>query len=198
MNWDSEAAGWDDNPAVKAYNQAAFVSLVESCGQRGISVKGAKALDFGCGTGLLTEALAASAAAVTAVDISAAMVAVLRDKIQQNRISNVQALHGAVETLGLAGDYDLITCSSVCGFLPDYPGTAKTLAGLLRPGGLFIQWDWAWTEGEGDEPGYGLRPEEIRAALEGAGLKDVVVDTGFSLPFEEMVMAPLRGVGQRA
>ena len=52
--WDEFAAGWNDDPAAVSYSRAAHGSLIDILDQRGRSVAGT-VLDFGCGTGLLTE-----------------------------------------------------------------------------------------------------------------------------------------------
>ena len=179
MGWDEEAENWDDNPAVQTYSRAAFRSLL---GLSGLSLEGKRVLDFGCGTGLLTAAMAAEATSVVGLDVSAPMVEGLRRK----ELPNVTALVGGVHDHEL-GRFDLVTCSSVCAFLDDYPGTVRALAALLRPGGWFVQWDWE-LDPEAEEP-YGL-------SRDGAGLVDVAVRVGFSEPFEGMTMAPLMGIGR--
>ena len=92
--------------------------------------------------------------------------------------------------------YDLVVCSSVCAFVDDYPGLLRELAASLRPGGLFVQWDWE-LDPDADEP-YGLTREAMRSALLKADLEVIVVETGFELPMGELVMRPLMGVGRRS
>ncbi len=192
MSWDEEAATWDDNEAVRCYAAAAFKSLEQTASAHGLDLAGASALDFGCGTGLLTEKLAGTCARVDAVDSSAAMLAVLQDKIARGGWSHVHTFNALPEA---EGRHDLVLCSSVCAFLEDYPSTVTGLAGQLREGGLLLQWDWE-LDPEADEP-FGLTREGIRAALQGAGLQVLSVDTGFSVPFEDQTMRPLLGVGRR-
>lgn len=197
MSWDDAAASWDDDPAVRTYAGAAYRSLLEALEQRGQRLDGAAVLDFGCGTGLLTEAIAPKAGRVIALDISAAMVAVLERKVAAGGLDHVEPIAGDLSRLLADPDrapLDLIVASSVCGFLPDYPKTVTELASLLRPGGLFVQWDWAYTSS--DEGPYGLKETQIEAALTGAGLVQVTVDIGFDAPLGEHRMRPWRGIGQ--
>ncbi len=56
--WDDAAAGWDDDEAVRSFTAAAHTSLLAVLARADKSLDGAKALDFGRGTGLLTERLA--------------------------------------------------------------------------------------------------------------------------------------------
>ena len=190
--WDSYAQGWDEDPGARLYAEAAFASLQSAMQQRGVLLAGASVLDFGCGTGLLTERLVADGAAVTAVDTSAAMLAVVQSKVVEYGWTTVTT---SVELPESTSRFDLIVCSSVCSFLDDYPGMVATLAGLLAPGGLFVQWDWEFDETDGDP--HGLSRTQITDALTAAGLAQVSVDIGFEIPFEDQTMRPLMGQGQR-
>ena len=191
MSWDDEAETWDDDPVVRTYSRAAYRSLVEHLSGAGVSLEGAAVLDFGCGTGLLTAAMAAHAREVVGYDLSAAMTA----KLAAKNLENVRALSGhlAEHDLGL---FDVITCSSVCAFLPDYPATVVELTRLLAPGGTFVQWDWELDPSA--EEAFGLARGDIERALREAGLQDVAVRVGFREPVEDMLMAPLMGTGRRS
>jgi predicted TPR repeat methyltransferase len=161
--------------------------IVKSCG---VALAGARVIDFGCGTGLLTEQLVLAGAAVHGVDTSPAMLDVLDGKVARHRWTNVTT---SAEPPATAPLYDLIACSSVCSFLDDYPGTVADLVSLLRPGGLFVQWDWERTS---DDP-HGLSRDEITDALERAGLVEISVNTGFSVSVDDQTMSPLAGHGRR-
>ncbi len=187
--WDDYAEGWDDDVAVQAYAEAAFGMLLNVLARHGISLQGAEVLDFGCGTGTLTERVAAHGAVVQAVDTSTAMLGVLEDKVANAGLSGVSTSL----VIPAASSFDFVLCSSVCAFLDDYPGTVRELVSLLRPGGIFIQWDWEWKEDDA-EP-FGLSRSVIRATLTEVGLGDVVVDTAFSVSIEGHEMAPVIGHG---
>ena len=200
MDWDDEADRWDEDEAVRAYARAAFESLSRVCGERGVQLGGARAFDFGCGTGLLVERLAPVCEAVVALDTSPRMIERLREKVERLKFGNVQTTTDSLEraassgTALLAVPFDLVTCSSVCAFLDDYPRTAALLAGLLRPGGLFVQWDWELDPNDA-EP-FGLSRQEVQEALFGAGLEAVQVETAFEVPLGDVTMRPLMGVGR--
>ncbi|MGF1469571.1 MAG: class I SAM-dependent DNA methyltransferase [Sandaracinaceae bacterium] len=195
--WDEYADGWDADPAARAYAEAAFDSLTATLATRGSSLVDARVLDFGCGTGLLTERLSGVGARVVALDLSSKMLAQLDAKVADGGWTHVRTLVGShPEATALGETFDLVVCSSVCAFVPDYPGTVAALAALLRPGGLFVQWDWE-LDPDADEP-YGLTRDGIRSALERAGLVDVGVETAFERPIGDMVMRPLMGVGRRS
>lgn len=188
-SWDAYADGWDQDEGARAYAEAAFASLLTVVAEAGVDLDGARVVDFGCGTGLMTERLVGVGASVHAVDTSPAMLAVLDAKVDERGWSQVTT---GAEPPVAQGSHDLIVCSSVCSFLDDYPGTAAELVGLLRPGGLFVQWDW---ERSGDDE-HGLTRTEIQDALGRAGLDQVVVETAFSVSMGEATMEPLIGHGR--
>ncbi len=189
--WDEYAEGWDDDPYVRSYAAAAMTSLRDAVRLAGLSLDGATIVDFGCGTGLLTEQLVDDGAIVTAIDTSTAMLDALEAKIAERGWS--QVVTGADLPAGREV-WDVVACSSVCSFLDDYPGTVAQLVARLRPGGLFIQWDWERT---GTDP-HGLSVEEIRKALTGAGLVEITVATAFEVEIGGDTMAPLVGHGTRS
>lgn len=187
MSWDEQAATWDDAPAVRAFAAAAYASLNRVLDGRGTGLSGRRVLDFGCGTGLLTVAMADTAREVVGFDTASAMVAVLNGKGRSNVV-------GRSGTLDEVGDgFDLVTCSSVCSFVDDYPGTVRALVDRLVVGGWFVQWDWEFDPRDDG----GLSRDAIRAALTEAGLVDIVVETGFEEPFGRMTLDPVMGVGRR-
>lgn len=187
--WDESAEGWDGDEATRAYAAGAFASLctlLEPSALTGLSV-----LDFGCGTGLLTEQLvAAGAAHVYAVDTSPAMLAVLDEKVVEHAWSGVTTSRTVPAG---PGAFDVVVCSSVMAFVDDYPAVAVQLVGLLVPGGRFVQWDWERVD---DDP-HGLSRPEIAAALVEAGLENVTVEIGFEADAYGQTMRPLMGIGQR-
>ena len=192
MTWDEAAATWDTDEVTRAYAAAAFASLERLLATEATSLDGARVLDFGCGTGLLTEQLASRCSAIDAVDASQSMLAVLAAKIEREGWQHVRAL---AEVPAESAPYNLVVCSSVCAFLDDYPAEVSRLAEGLRPGGLFMQWDWELDPAD-DEP-FGMTRDGIRSGLTGAGLEVIQVETAFSVPIGEHTMRPLLGVGRK-
>ena len=190
--WDDHADGWDDDPAARAYSRAAFDSLTEPLSSCDISLRGSTVIDFGCGTGLLTERLVAAGASVHAIDTSARMLSVLQGKVERAGWTGVTT--GSIIPPP-SPTSDLIVCSSVCSFLDDYPAVVRQLVARLRPGGVFVQWDWERDEADPDS--HGLTRAEIADTLAGAGLQHRLVDTGFTVLANDQQMSPLMGSGQR-
>lgn len=199
MSWDDYADDWDEDEGARAYSQAAFERLTRLCAERSVRFAGARLCDFGCGTGLLTEKLATACGAVVALDTSAKMIDRLRRKVERLGLTHVQTttepLEKAVDDATLFGDqFDIIVCSSVCAFLDDYADTVNILVKQLKPGGLFVQWDWE-LDPDAREP-FGLTREHVRAALRASGLETIEVTSAFEVSIDDTTVHPLMGVGQ--
>lgn len=103
------------------------------------TLKGARALDVGCGGGLLAESLAACGAATTGIDRSGKALAVARIHAEKTgakvRYETSDAQSWAA---GHVGAYDVITCMEVLEHVPDVPNTVAACATMLKPGGYFF------------------------------------------------------------
>lgn len=192
-NWDEHAENWDRDERVRFYADQAFASLIEFVAVHDNEWKSKRVLDFGCGTGLLTEKLAPLVGEVIAVDTSPNMIEVLREK----KIGNVTAIRANIDDQTIApwfSSFDLIVTSSVCGFLPNYEATIGVLSQTLGTPGYFVQWDWL---SSGDEE-FGLTVDRVSNAFRGANLKCVHVDCAFTVAFEDEKMPVLIGVASAA
>ena len=190
--WDQHAADWDGRAAVQTYAVKAFRSLTSLAEETGFSLAGCSALDFGCGTGLLTERLANICAHIDAFDTSPSMRDVLSAKIDRHQWRHVRLL----DQLPPAPQrYDLIVCSSVLSFVDDYPEMVDMLLGHLAMGGLFVQWDWELDPS--DDQSHGFTREQIRRTLTEAGLTSVAVGVAFEVTVDGSTMSPLIGSGCR-
>ena len=96
-----------------------------------------RALDFGAGTGNLTGKLLRMNYAVTAIDISAEMCAILKKKYSAYiKAEKLVVLNSPIENVSFdKGEFDLITCYSVLHHLPDYVGAVQRLSFFLKKGG---------------------------------------------------------------
>lgn len=189
-SWDDIADEWDKNEAVILYCQKAYESLLESIDLTGLDV-----MDFGCGTGLLTERIVHQASSVVAIDPSEKMIAVLADK-QLHNVSVVQSeltqeLIDHNETLRRG--FDLILASSVLAFVPDYQQTLHRLKRLLRKGGYLVQWDWLQ---RAEEPGFGFSQEVIESALNQAGFSKHSLSIPFSMESPDQPMKVVMAVAE--
>lgn len=188
-SWDDYADGWDSNKDVRSYAEKAFKSLCSI-----VDLNGLRVLDFGCGTGLLTAKMEPFADRIVALDNSEKMISILKNK----KINNVETLAISLTKKSIKSNtalhtkFDLITASSVCAFLSDYEDTVGLLKMLLKPQGLFVQWDWLKTE---NDPDFGLSKADIEKAFIKSGLQIKSITEPFSLESEQGSMSVLMGVG---
>jgi predicted TPR repeat methyltransferase len=189
-SWDEYAENWDKDESAIAYSVEAFKSLDSI-----VSLENMAILDFGCGTGLLTEKLSASANHVVALDSSTKMITVLKRKSLPNVTAIAESLTESLvnKHLSLQGGFDLIVASSVCGFLPEYEKTLGLLKSLLVPSGIFVQWDW-WSQ-DGDSE-FGLSEDRVGFAYKTAGLIKVSVTQPFTMSSSKGAMPVLMGVAK--
>ncbi|MEE4184291.1 MAG: bifunctional 2-polyprenyl-6-hydroxyphenol methylase/3-demethylubiquinol 3-O-methyltransferase UbiG [Gammaproteobacteria bacterium] len=98
---------------------------------------GARAVDVGCGGGLLTEALARSGAQVTGIDMAGGPLTVARLHQHQSELSDIEYLESTAEELAVArpAGFDVVTCMEVIEHVPDPVSLVHACAQLTRPGG---------------------------------------------------------------
>ncbi len=171
--WDEYADNWDIDPSVEDYAKKAYAELVNN-----INIDGLTVLDFGCGTGALTQLISPRVKSIVAIDPSSKMIEYLDKKALNNVLSLPDYLSKelVVNRPELASKFDLIVASSVCSFLPDYEATLAMLTSLLKEKGFFVQWDWL---SDDDSSDMGLTPKRVRQAF---ALNDLV-NTKITSPF---------------
>lgn len=143
------------------------------------------ALEFGAGTGLGTLLIAPAVAHVTALDSSAAMLGVLRQKCERKQLTQVETVQGMVPDQIPDAQYDLIYSSMTMHHVDDVPGLLKKLAAHLRPGGQVALADLDAEDGgfHSDAKGvvhHGFARDTFGSWLRDAGFVDVQFSTAFT------------------
>lgn len=97
---------------------------------------GRRALDVGCGAGLVTEPLARMGAAATGIDAAQENIGAARAHAEAVGLE-IDYRHGGIEAL--AGEtFDLIVSFEVIEHVADVDAFIAGLAGALAPGGLMV------------------------------------------------------------
>jgi len=96
-------------------------------------------LEYGCGTGLTTIALAPRVKKVIAIDISEGMIEIARAKAERAGMRNIEFVHGDVLDRVLKNEaFDAVTAFNVLHFLKEPERTVSRLRDLLKPRGFLL------------------------------------------------------------
>ncbi|MBF5003138.1 class I SAM-dependent DNA methyltransferase [Diaphorobacter caeni] len=175
-HFDQSAADWDQRPT----SQQLVVVPPRLMAQVPFGAED-RVLDLGAGTGLLATAIAPQVAHVTAIDMSAPMLAVLDAKGH----ANIRTVLGDVAQYSKehAGQYSAIVSCMVLHHIPDTEETFRAIAELLQPGGRIALVDLFAEDGtfhgtpeENAEKGvlhHGFEPQALQALASEAGLVDI-------------------------
>ncbi len=100
-----------------------------------VELNGKRALDVGCGGGILAEALAQSGAQTTGIDLSekALKVAELH-ALESGAQVNYQAISAESLALTEPARFDVVTCMEMLEHVPDPASVVKACATLAKPG----------------------------------------------------------------
>lgn len=182
-NFDERAKDWDADPMkvnrAKTVAQAirSAIPLTENM----------SALEYGCGTGLLSFALQSDLGQITLADTSQGMLDVLAEKISAFDVSNMRPLR-----LDLSADpspdspFDLTYSLMTLHHIPDAKAILKKFHALLAPGGWLCVADLDKEDGTFHTDGttdvhLGFERGELQKWVEDAGFVDVKFSTAFEI-----------------
>ncbi len=176
-HFDKAAAGWDQKQ--QRLELAAQIAAAISTSLP-LHPK-MTALEYGCGTGLVGLALAPRLLALTAVDTSSGMLAVLDQKIKDEKITNVttQRLDLLQETLPTR--FDLIFCAMTLHHIKEADQLLGRFCELLVDGGYLAVADLQKEDGsfhDTEADGvmhHGFEPAELATTVTGLGLQQATV-----------------------
>ncbi|MCQ9063006.1 class I SAM-dependent DNA methyltransferase [Vibrio diabolicus] len=189
QDWDGLAKNWESNPATEQFAQSVFEQL-----QQLTQLDGIKVLDFGCGTGQLSQRLSPMVKDIVALDASEAMI----EELDKKELANVEPVVDALSRGLVAqhpafrGQFDLVVASSVLAFVEDLDASLKISHSLLNHGGYFVHFDWI---AESEQDGFTLAKSE--RALKDAGFTEVESRHVFDITSDGKTMSVLMGLGRR-
>jgi 2-polyprenyl-3-methyl-5-hydroxy-6-metoxy-1,4-benzoquinol methylase len=174
-DFDTAAASWDEKPQrVKLANDIGNAIIRE------VAITDTmNALDFGCGTGLLTLQLQPHVRTIIGADSSRGMLDILNGKITAAGLDNICSMHldpDKGETL--QGKYHLIVSSMTLHHVKEIEPLFAAFHAAMVPGGILCLADLDLDQGHfhDDNTGvfhFGFDRAALRAALLAAGFTDV-------------------------
>ena len=180
MNFDIESITWDDE---RRKNRAKLIAEEIS---KAIQIeKQYTALEFGCGTGLISFCLNDEFEMITLVDTSKGMIDVLNSKIKAFEIDNMKAYQIDINESDILSEdsYDVIYTSMALHHIVDTETTIKNLYKLLNKDGYLCivdldEEDGSFHKEEKDFNGHnGFNQNELKNILLETGFKEVEANT---------------------
>jgi SAM-dependent methyltransferase len=191
MNFDEAARTWDGEE--RRVRRAKAVA--ERLGPILAPHRGRAALEFGCGTGLLSFFLRDSFSRIDLLDPSEGMMAVLREKIavddDRRRAlgtgagAEMRPVLGTLDsTAGSLGPYDAIFSMLVLHHVDDVAGALRGLRSVLAAGGLLTLVDL-----DSEDGSYHREYDDFNGhpGFERGALSDLAVGAGLSRPSFETI-----------
>ncbi len=126
---------WDPESEFRPLHQINPLRL-EWIDQRA-GVAGKRALDVGCGGGILADAMARRGAKVLGIDLASKPLKVAMLHALEAQTPNVEYREVATEALAAEqpGSFDIVTCMEMLEHVPDPSAIVRACATLARPGG---------------------------------------------------------------
>ena len=146
--WDDSAEGWRRWwPAFERAAQLVNDKLVALAQVRA----GSRVLDIATGSGepaLTAARVCGTSGRVVAVDLSAGMLAIARERIDAARLANVELVESDAASLAFdSHSFDAALCRWGLMFMPDLDGVLRGLHRVLKPGARFAT--AVWSSGSG-------------------------------------------------
>ncbi len=182
-NFDERAKDWDSDPM--KVNRARTVA---DAIRRAIPLAAdMSALEYGCGTGLLSFALQADLGVITLADTSLGMLNVLAEKIASSGVTNMRPIRLDLSTDPLPAErFDLTYSLMTLHHIPDTRDILSKFHALLAPGGWLCIADLDKEDGTFHTDGttdvhLGFERGELRQRVEDAGFSDVKFSPAYEI-----------------
>lgn len=185
-HFDTKAREWDDNPVFKERALKIAAAIRQAVPLR----RDMHALDYGCGTGLLSFPLKDELGAILLADSSRGMLEVLAAKIAAQGVANMTAVK-----LDLLADppparrFDLIYTAMTLHHVPDTDRILGIFRDLMKPGGYLCVADLDQEDGSFHgveiDVHHGFDRADLTRRATQAGFVDVRFQTVFNIAKEQ-------------
>ncbi|UCG84154.1 MAG: class I SAM-dependent methyltransferase, partial [Dehalococcoidia bacterium] len=96
-------------------------------------------LDYGCATGIISNAIADKVKEIHAIDISSKMIEIAKTKASERNINNIHYAHATIYDERYEKEtFDVILAFRILHMLEDIQAVMRRINELLKPGGTFI------------------------------------------------------------
>ena len=126
------------NPVRLAYIRDQLCQRFGRDAKQAANLSGLSVLDIGCGGGLVCEPLARLGARVTGIDPAAENIAAAKAHASAAGLNIAYEVATAEELAARGRRYDVVLLLEVVEHVPDVPAFIKTVAPLVKPGGMMI------------------------------------------------------------
>jgi SAM-dependent methyltransferase len=181
-HFDAISGTWDCDPV----KRARALAIAEGIRSEVPLAPQMQALEYGCGTGLVSFALQSELGHIALADSSAGMLSVLEEKVAANGFTNMHP-----RKLDLVADplpverYDLIYTAMTCHHIRDTSGLLRILYSLLASAGYLCIADLDAEDGSFHGPGFdghnGFDRDALGAMAEAVGFREIRFTTVFRM-----------------
>jgi len=182
IDFDSKARGWDDVPGRRERATAVATAI-----RKNVRLSGQmSALEYGCGTGLLSFALQPRLGHITLADSSSGMLDVLKEKISSSGAKNMTPLLLDLSIDPLPTErFDLVYTLMTLHHIADTLDILRKFHDLLKPSGIVCIADLNKEDGTFHdhefEGHHGFDRVQLRKLLIQADFKKIRFTTPFSI-----------------
>lgn len=149
-HFDAKAASWDKNKQRQELAEAVARAITT------LPITDEMvAMDFGCGTGLVSLPLSPKFCRIIAFDSSAGMLEMLQQKIKDQKIKNIEPVLGDIATAQFSDSFDCIFTSMTLHHVKNTASVLFRFSQLLKPGGFIAIADLDNEDGSFHQPGSG-------------------------------------------
>lgn len=175
-DFDKEAATWDERPSRVKLAEDISRAITKQI----VLTPEMDAMDFGCGTGLLTFRIQPHVRSITGVDSSRGMLDVFNSRIAQLKLNNVSSFHADLEKGDtLKGNYNLVLSSMTLHHIKEIKILFDEFYKIILPDGYLCIADLDPDDGRFHEDNtgvfhFGFGREALRLIFMEAGFDDVL------------------------